>query len=64
MSTTNRKWSPQMEMVTRLSVAHSGDCQDFKTLPRVTIRKSKYGEVTRCKHCHAALWTADELRKA
>ena len=57
-------WSPQLELMTRLSVAHAMECADFLALPRVKIKRGKYGEVTTCRHCSASLWTADELRKA
>ena len=57
-------WSPMLEMMTRLTVAHAKECADFMALPRAVTRRTKYGEVSRCKHCRAALWTADELRKA
>lgn len=57
-------WTPQMEFMARCSVAHAAECPDFRALPRVTEKKTRYGVITSCKHCETTLWTADELRKA
>lgn len=53
-----------LEMMTLLSVSHAKECADFMALPRVVTRRTRFGKVSRCKHCRALLWTADQLRKA